>query len=237
MASSVASTSFISWRLAPSTATPSGIPWPSVSTRRVVPSLPRSVGFLPTFSPPKRCLGHRTVHRLPFPLESLPLIVQQQSLLPAPRKHTGLPPLLTPVMHRTGCPQAPRQRFPLAAGAQHIHDGGHRLPVSHPGPALLLPGFGRGENAHHLPPQGIGNLIRGAYPKGVLAPPGFLLSDQGRTLLYCVHDFSDRLLVPRFRNDDQVMLRPLGYGVGHLLGPFDGPQSSLIRLSIWRSRT
>jgi hypothetical protein len=69
-ASRVVSTSCISWRWAPATAMPRGRPWPSVSRLRLVPSLLRSVGFLPTFFPPKRRLGHRPVHRLPLPLQA-----------------------------------------------------------------------------------------------------------------------------------------------------------------------
>src|SRR5262245_39760002 len=127
MASRVASTNFISWRLAPSTATPSGIPCPSVSTLRLVPSLPRSVGFLPTFFPTQRGLGPSSVHRLPFPVEPLQLIILQQPLLPEPLKHLRRPPCLKAVMDRTRSAEAARQRFPLAPRAQHIQDGRHRL--------------------------------------------------------------------------------------------------------------
>ena len=56
MLSSVASTSFLSWRLAPSTARPTGTPLASVSRLRLVPSLPRSVGFRPVRSPPSGAL-------------------------------------------------------------------------------------------------------------------------------------------------------------------------------------
>src|SRR5450756_422705 len=53
MASRVPFTSFLSWRLAPSTATERGMPFPSVSKLLFVPFLPLSVGFAPVPSPPK----------------------------------------------------------------------------------------------------------------------------------------------------------------------------------------
>jgi len=50
--SMVAHTRFISWRLAPSIATPMGTPCPSVSTDRLTLAFPRSVGLEPVvFSP------------------------------------------------------------------------------------------------------------------------------------------------------------------------------------------
>src|SRR5262252_455224 len=56
MLSKVASATFLSWRLAPSTASPTGTPLASVRTLRLAPSLPRSVGFLPVRSPPSGAL-------------------------------------------------------------------------------------------------------------------------------------------------------------------------------------
>ena len=56
MLSRVASATFLSCRLAPSTANPTGTPAASVSRLRFVPSLPRSVGFLPVRSPPSGAL-------------------------------------------------------------------------------------------------------------------------------------------------------------------------------------
>src|SRR4051794_5751153 len=56
MLSSVASTNFLSWRLAPSTASPTGTPLASVNRLRLAPRLPRSVGFLPVRSPPSGAL-------------------------------------------------------------------------------------------------------------------------------------------------------------------------------------
>ena len=147
----------------------------------MVPSVPRSVGCVPTVFPPKASVGHRAVHRLPLPVQALQRLIGHPAGGPEPLEPLGLSPRLTPVMPRTRRPQAARPRLPLAAGAQPLHDGGHRLPVSHPGPAVFLPGVGRGENAHHLQPEGIGNVILGAYPTSVITPRGFLLSGHGGT--------------------------------------------------------
>ena len=54
MLSNVACTSFMSCRLAPSMASPTGIPEPSVSRLRFAPCFPRSVGFGPVFGFPAR---------------------------------------------------------------------------------------------------------------------------------------------------------------------------------------
>src|SRR4051812_13081803 len=55
-ASSVSSSSLQSGTLAPAITAPSGPPSASTSTLFLVPFLPRSVGFLPVFSPPNRDL-------------------------------------------------------------------------------------------------------------------------------------------------------------------------------------
>src|SRR6476620_805647 len=100
MLSSVASTSFWSGTLAPSTATASGTPRPSISVERLTPSLPRSVGFFPVFFPTQRRLGHRSVHALPFPIDAFQLIVLGQSELPKFLEYTQLYPLLKVGMDR-----------------------------------------------------------------------------------------------------------------------------------------
>src|SRR4051812_11876825 len=78
----------------PSTNTPIGTPPPSVSRLRLVPCLPRSVGFLPTFSPPERGFSHRPVHREPRPINPVERLVFGQSYLPELQKHAGFAPLL-----------------------------------------------------------------------------------------------------------------------------------------------
>ena len=80
--------------LAPSTATASGTPRPSISTDRLTPSLPRSVGFFPVFFPTQRRLGHRPVHALPFPVDPFQVVVLVQGESPQFLEHAQLNPLL-----------------------------------------------------------------------------------------------------------------------------------------------
>src|SRR5579883_670960 len=87
-----------SLRLAPSTATPIGMPSPSTNRLRLTPNLPRSVGFLPVFFPPEGCLGHAPIHRQPGPVDSLQLVILQQPCLPQLQEHAGGDPLLEAVV-------------------------------------------------------------------------------------------------------------------------------------------
>src|SRR5437764_6379532 len=70
MASIVPFRSFCSTTLAPAITAPRGPPSPSVSRLFLVPFLPRSVGFLPVFSPPEPGLAQHRVGRLPLPLDA-----------------------------------------------------------------------------------------------------------------------------------------------------------------------
>src|SRR3954447_8094750 len=70
IASMVASKSFCSTTLAAAVTTPSGPPSPSTTIFFLVPFLPRSVGFLPTFFPPEPGLAQHRIRRLPLPLHA-----------------------------------------------------------------------------------------------------------------------------------------------------------------------
>src|SRR5215470_2862915 len=93
----VASTIFMSLRLAPSTARPTGTPWPSTSRLRLTPFLARSVGFLPVFFPPEGRLGHAPVQRQPGPVNALQAVVLQQPGLPQRQEDAVGDPLLEAV--------------------------------------------------------------------------------------------------------------------------------------------
>src|SRR5258706_4268973 len=80
--SMVGRTNFMSCRLAPSTTRPSGTPCPSVSTLRLTPDLPRSVGLGPAFPPAQGRLGQRPIHRQPVPLDPAQLLQLLDSCLP-----------------------------------------------------------------------------------------------------------------------------------------------------------
>src|SRR5579859_6653702 len=97
MLANVASTIFMSLRLAPSTARPTGTPRPSTSWLRLTPFLARSVGFLPVFFPPEGCLGHAPVHRQPVPIDAFEAVIFQQARLPHFKEDTLLNPKLEAV--------------------------------------------------------------------------------------------------------------------------------------------
>src|SRR4051794_13881664 len=69
IASTVASSSLQSGTFAPAITAPSGPPSPSTARFFLVPGFPRSVGFLPPFSPPDPGLAQHPVGRLPLPLD------------------------------------------------------------------------------------------------------------------------------------------------------------------------
>jgi len=92
--SSVGRVNFISCRLAPSTASPMGMPAPSHRTERLTPFLPRSVGFAPVFFPTKRSFCHGTIHALLLPVNAMQIIVLQQPFLPKLQKKPGPLPFL-----------------------------------------------------------------------------------------------------------------------------------------------
>src|SRR3954464_10965160 len=123
MASSVSSSSLKSGTLAPSTAKTTGTPRASVTTERLVPSLPRSVGLGPVFFPTPRSLGHRSVGRQPLPVDPDQPVIAQQSLPPELVEHPGLFGE-APVGLRADPGGA--QGTPLAAGAQDEEDRVHR---------------------------------------------------------------------------------------------------------------
>src|SRR5262245_18680459 len=98
MLARVSRTIFMTGRLAPSTASPTGMPSPSTSRLRLTPCLARSVGFLPVFFPPKGRLGHAPVHRQPGPVDPRPVVVGHQAGLPHRLKDARLDPALEAVM-------------------------------------------------------------------------------------------------------------------------------------------
>src|SRR5262245_18036751 len=126
MLSKVSRASFMSLRLAPPTASPTGMPSASTSRLRLAPSLPRSVGFLPVFFPPQRGLGRAPVHAQPRPVDPPPVVVGQEAVLPQRQEDALLDPQLEAVVGGgAGAEAGGGQRLPLAAGAQHEQDRLH----------------------------------------------------------------------------------------------------------------
>src|SRR5947209_14478037 len=134
MLSIVSLSSLKSLRFDPATHRPIGTPPPSVSRLRLVPCLPLSVGFLPTFPPPERGFRHRPVHREPRPIDPVQRVVFGQPYLPELQEHPGLGPLLkAPVRRGRRADPGLVEGVPLAAGAKAEEDGVHGRPVAHPG--------------------------------------------------------------------------------------------------------
>ena len=102
MASRVWRISLWSLRLAPSITAPRGTPRPSVSSERLTPRLPRSVGLGPVFSPTERRLAHRPVQCQPRPVNAPQRVIGQQPLAPERREHTGRQPFLEAPVGRGG---------------------------------------------------------------------------------------------------------------------------------------
>src|SRR5919109_4902763 len=122
--SSVDRTSFISCRLAPSTASPTGTPWPSVNRLRLTPPLARSVGFGPVFFPPERRLGHRAVHAQPGPVNTLQLVKPGHTRLPEFQEDIRFHPGLKPVVGGgLGTQLGLVQGFPLASRPEDVKNG------------------------------------------------------------------------------------------------------------------
>ena len=122
--SMVARTSFISCRLAPSIARPSGTPWPSVSRLRLTPDLPRSVGLGPVFSPPSG--ADRSSLRPSRASPTRSRTAHQTARLQLARavpKNARFYPGLKPIV---GCRMSTQfglvQSLPVAAGAQNVED-------------------------------------------------------------------------------------------------------------------
>src|SRR5664280_2286614 len=118
----VARNRVMSCAFAPAIAMPIGTPRASVTTDRLTPSLPRSVGFFPVFFPAERCLGHGSVQRLPPPPDPAPRVVSSQASFPEAMKDPASAPFLKVPMHRAGGTELRRQRLPLAARPQQVED-------------------------------------------------------------------------------------------------------------------
>jgi hypothetical protein len=126
----------MSLRLAPSTASPTGMPSASTSRLRLAPRLARSVGFFPVFFPPEGRLGHAPVHRHPGPVQALQVVVGHQAGLPHVLEEAGFDPLLEAVMGgRSRAELGGVEGLPLAAGAEDEEDGVHADAVGGAGPA------------------------------------------------------------------------------------------------------
>src|SRR2546421_6556153 len=98
MASIVSRSSFWSFTLAAARTTPKGPPSPSTSTLSLQPFFPRSVGFLPTFSPPEAGFAQASVGGLPLPVDRAEFGAFLGEDLPNALHHAPGTPALEPVV-------------------------------------------------------------------------------------------------------------------------------------------
>src|SRR5215472_9805936 len=119
-ASMVACSSLQSGTLAPSTTTPSGPPCSSTSKLVLVPGLPRSVGFLPTFFPPEPGLAHAAIGTLPLPVDLAQFLARGDQRGPDALHHPVATPALEPAVDGGVIAELLGQVVPLAAAAQAV---------------------------------------------------------------------------------------------------------------------
>ena len=145
IASRVGASIRLSCRLAPLRARPSGVPRASVTAWRLLPGLPRSVGFGPVsarpFSPARwRFRRHAgAVQRgaapadLPRPVQAL----QQHPVQGRPDARRLPVAQPAPARHPRAAARLGRQHLPRDAAPQHGDDAGQRRPVRDRRPAAL----------------------------------------------------------------------------------------------------
>src|SRR4051794_9903466 len=132
-ASIVAFKSFCSTTFAPAVTTPSGPPSPSVRRLFLVPFLPRSVGFLPTFFPPEPGLAQHRVGTLPLPLHAAEFVALGDQHRPDLLEDAPLDPALEPVVDGALGAEPLGQLVPLAAAPHPEEDRvEHLAPVGDP---------------------------------------------------------------------------------------------------------
>src|SRR4051794_11780481 len=158
IASMVAPRSFWSTTLAAAVTTPSGPPAPSTRILFLVPFLPRSVGFLPTFFPPEPGLAQHRVGRLPLPLDPAELVALGHEHGPDPLEYSAGGPPLEPVVDGALGPEPLGHLVPLAP-APHPEDDAvdHLSPVGDPA-AGRLHGPEVQEDRLDPPPQLVGDF-------------------------------------------------------------------------------
>ena len=117
MLSKVGLKSFVSWTLAPATATLRGPPAASTRMLFLLPALPRSVGLRP-MAPPKTRFAYRAIRRLPFPVHAAQLLAFFYQDSPDGLQCPTPYPALEGPMDGAVVPQLLGQVVPLAAASQ-----------------------------------------------------------------------------------------------------------------------
>ena len=134
--STVTRTSFMSWRLAPSTARPTGTPARFSQQAAFDAPLALVGGVGAGFPPPKGALVMAPSMLTPTPVQTLQFAIAFQSHSPQLQEHSsGHPFLKAQVGGGPGTDARGIQGLPLAAGAQHVEDAVGAGAVGNPGTA------------------------------------------------------------------------------------------------------
>src|SRR5581483_8058276 len=148
----VASTNFISLRLAPATTSARGKPRPSLNWLRFVPRLPRSVGLAPVATPPKGALvstPSMLCHSQAIPSNSS---YSCNPARPVALKHPLLFPEPKAIIDGRARSQFPWQGIPLDTGAQHVQNRRQHLSITLSGPSSFRARWAfRNQRTYSLP--------------------------------------------------------------------------------------
>ena len=129
----------MSWALAPATTTLSGPPLASARMLRLLPALPRSVGWR-RVPPPQTGLAHGAVSRLPFPVHRSQFLALLNQHRPDALQNAEFNPALEGLMDGAVVSQFPGQAVPVATGAHPEYDAVQDSPRLN---ALAPRGLGR----------------------------------------------------------------------------------------------
>lgn len=157
---SVASSSLMSCRFAPSSAIPMGNPCDSTARLRFVPFFSPVGGIVPYRFSRQGRFYHAAVHALPFPPYPFQKVIGDKPFLPHPPENPRRRPFAEIAMDAAGRPVCFWQRFPLDARPQHIKYTFQYLPRRYRFPSgsrlsciglVLVPFPLRHEVLHSLP--------------------------------------------------------------------------------------
>ena len=158
--------------LAPAMTTPSGTPLASVSTLRLTPRLPRSVGLRPLFFPAQGRLAHAPVCAQIPPVHPGQRVILGHRQRPQPLPDACFHPFHEPVVRRAVRTNPRRvQRPPLAAGAQQEKNRVRAVAVRAPGAptAEAVRVLARRYHRRQFPPPHVREPVT-----AVLAHPGLV---------------------------------------------------------------
>jgi hypothetical protein len=170
MASIVARSILQSATFAPAMARPNGPLSPSTRIDFLVPFFPRSVGFLPTFSPPEPGLTKPAVGGLPLPLDTPKFVARADQNLPDLLHHAAGTPALKPVVDGALGSELAGQLVPLATGPHPEDDAVEHQPPVGVAPAPQFPRPEGLEDRLDPQPQVVGDFPNRGQRLGLRLP-------------------------------------------------------------------